>query len=55
MATFKYTSLTDSGRSMGGTIEAASREQATEMLEATDERKGSVGFGFKDGSAGRGA
>jgi type IV pilus assembly protein PilC len=32
MATFQYTSLTDSGRSMDGTIEAASREQAVDML-----------------------
>ncbi|MBW8015015.1 MAG: type II secretion system F family protein [Planctomycetes bacterium] len=32
MATFEYTSLTESGRSMGGIIEAASREQAVEML-----------------------
>ena len=32
MATFEYTSLTESGRSMGGIIEAASREQAIEML-----------------------
>ena len=36
-------------------IPAAHREQATEMLESTDDRKGSVGFGFKDGSAVRGA
>ncbi|MCF7954900.1 MAG: type II secretion system F family protein [Phycisphaerae bacterium] len=33
MATFEYTSLTDSGRSMNGTIEAACREQAVEMLD----------------------
>lgn len=32
MATFEYTSLTASGRSMGGTIEAASRDQAADML-----------------------
>lgn len=32
MAIFEYKALTESGRSMGGTIEAASRDQATEML-----------------------
>jgi len=35
-------------------IPAAHREQATEMMESTDKRRGSVGFGFKDGSAERG-
>jgi nitrate reductase beta subunit len=36
-------------------VPAAHREQATELLESTDDRRGSVGFGFKDGSAVRGA
>ena len=35
-------------------IPAAHREQAIEMMENTGDRKGSVGFGFKEGTAGRG-
>ncbi len=36
-------------------VPAAHREQAIEMLEFTGDAKGSVGFGFKDGSATRGS
>ncbi|MCK6530195.1 nitrate reductase subunit beta [Myxococcota bacterium] len=36
-------------------IPAAHREQAIEMLEFTGDVKGSTGFGFKGGTAGRGA
>jgi len=35
-------------------IPAAHREQAIEMLEFTGDRKGNVGFGFKEGTAQRG-
>lgn len=35
-------------------IPAAHREQAIEMLEFTGDKKGSVGFGFKEGTAERG-
>jgi nitrate reductase beta subunit len=36
-------------------IPAAHREQAIEMLEFTGDKRGSIGFGFKEGSAVRGA
>jgi len=36
-------------------IPAAHREQAIEMLEFTGDVKGSTGFGFKAGTATRGA
>ena len=35
-------------------IPAAHREQAIEMIENTGDKKGSIGFGFKEGSAVRG-
>lgn len=35
-------------------IPAAHREQAIEMLEFTGDNRGSVGFGFKEGTAQRG-
>jgi len=35
-------------------IPAAHREQAIEMMEFTGDKKGSAGFGFKDGTAERG-
>ena len=35
-------------------IPAAHREQAIEMLEFTGDRKGSVGFGFKEDTMQRG-
>ena len=35
-------------------IPAAHREQAIEMMEFTGDKKGSAGFGFKEGSAQRG-
>ncbi len=35
-------------------IPAAHREQAIEMLEFAGDKKGSTGFGFKEGTAGRG-
>jgi nitrate reductase beta subunit len=36
-------------------IPAAHREQATELLELTSEERGAAGFGFKTGTAKRGA
>jgi nitrate reductase beta subunit len=36
-------------------IPAAHREQATELLEFTGDVRGATGFGFKAGTAGRGA
>jgi nitrate reductase beta subunit len=35
-------------------IPAAHREQAIEMMEFTGDKKGSIGFGFKEGTAERG-
>jgi len=35
-------------------IPAAHREQAMEMMEFTGDKKGSTGFGFKEGTAQRG-
>jgi len=35
-------------------IPAAHREQAIEMMEDTGDKKGNLGFGFKEGSARRG-
>ena len=35
-------------------IPAAHREQAIEMIENTGDKKGSIGFGFQEGSAVRG-
>ena len=35
-------------------IPAAHREQAIEMMEFTGDKKGSTGFGFKEGTAERG-